>query len=192
MVKAIIVEGPRGTGKSSVTRLLREQIEGSTLINLTGFKANGEEGLHKITQYYEAFMPVLENLSGDYTVIFDRHFFSEAVYSQLYKSYSFKTQYAYWMRRLVNAVDELEVFYLTITDAVELDRRLNNRFNPNKVRLFDSIPENVQETFKQQSVYDSVMNTFKTIYGERSDVTYVEIDTTDKTLEEIKDIILPF
>lgn len=188
LVKAIIVEGPRGSGKSSVTRLLRDQIEGSTLINLTGFKANGQDGLHKITQYYEAVMSMLDNLRGDYTIIFDRHFFSEAVYSQLYKSYEFKTQYDYWMRRLVDAVDELEVFYLTISDVNEL----NNRLNRNKVKLFDSVPENVQETLKQQHVYDSVMSRFKTLYGDRSDVTYLKIDTTGITVEEIKDMILPF
>jgi deoxyguanosine kinase len=188
LVKAIIIEGPRGTGKSTVTRLLRNQIEGSTLINLTGFKANGSEGLNKVLRYYGNIMPILENLTGDYIFIFDRHFFSEMVYSPVYKSYDFSEPYAHLMQRLVNAVDELEVYYFTISDDQELNRRLNR----DKVKLFDSVPENVEETRKQQVGYDRVMGTFERLYGDRENVTYAKIDTTGRTPEEIVDMIIPF
>jgi thymidylate kinase len=190
LVKAIIVEGPRGAGKSAVTRILRNRIEGSTLINLTGFKADHTYGFDKIYQYYDrSILPILENLDGDYTFIFDRHFFSEMVCSELYKSYDFGMAYVELMRRLVDSVDELEVYYLRITDPDELNRRLNSR---EKVKLFDSVPENVGQSLQQQKEYDKWMDIFDFNFGNLDHVSYVTIDTSNMAPEEIADIILPF
>lgn len=188
MAKLIIIEGPRGVFKSTVTRLLRDRIEGSTLINLTGFKENGQQGYLKIWNYYENVMRMIEGLQDDYTLIFDRHFFSEMVYSRLYKSYDFTKAYVLLIQRLLNAAEEIEVYYFTIKDVHVLNERLNRK----KLNLFDSVPENVEETMKQQVGYDWVMSTFERMTEGLEHVTYRKLDTTNRQPEELADMIYPF
>lgn len=191
MVKAIIVEGARGTYKSTVTRLLRNRIEGSTLINLTGFKEDGEDGLKKIVNYYDSLFKYIENLRGDQTLIFDRIFFTEQVMSTLYKKYDFTTNYHHLCDKLMTSFDELELFYFTIQDTKELSTRLNR----NKLPLFGHIPENVTETMKQQSLYDEMFSDFNLSYMKlfpSKDTSLMKIDTTQKSSQEIVDMIIPF
>lgn len=194
MAKAVILEGPRATGKSTVARQLREQIWGSTWINPTGFSDDNLDGLLKIGTYYKGFFEMFKSmnenkrLTGEMVFIFDRFFFSEMVYSQLYKKYDFESHYKMFCEILLEVFDEVEIYYLRHSDEAELNKRINR----DKVDLFDAIPENVQEIMKQQAKYDKVFFAFEQEHAGQQNLMTFHIDTSDKTIEEVVDIIHPF
>lgn len=187
--KVIILEGPRGAGKSSVAQALRHSIEGSTLINLTGFKMRGPEGYNKISYYYRAWMELLSNMNGDYTLIFDRTFFSEMVYSTLYKDYDFKSRYFELCEELMTTIGEigdLYLFYLTVDD----DEVLGQRLIRDKVKLFDQVPEDVVESQRQRREYDYIMKNFMLTYWDRKELHFTRLDTSHQTVESIRNSIM--
>ncbi len=193
-MKAIMLEGPRATGKSTVSRRLREEIWGSTWINPTGFSDDGLDGLLKIATYYRGFFDMFQKmkenqrLTKDMVFIFDRFFFSEMVYSQLYKQYDFDTHYEMFCKELFEVFDEVEIYYLHHSDEQELIHRINRE----KVDLFDAIPENVQEIMKQQAKYDEVLFAFEKEHAGQPKLSMFHIDTSDKTIDEVVEIIHPF
>nr|MDH3154359.1 hypothetical protein [Bacillus licheniformis] len=92
----IILEGARGTGKSSVAYKLRRRLKHSTLINPTGFHEDGDKGLAKISNYYEGIFDLLYKWKArvsDNTTILDRFFPTEMVFSSLYKEYDFHQKF---------------------------------------------------------------------------------------------------
>lgn len=193
-IKAVILEGPRATGKSTVARRLREEIWGSTWINPTGFSDDGHDGLVKIGAYYKGFFDMFRSMKrnhqelGDVTFIFDRFFFSEMVYSQLYKTYDFEPHYKQFCKELLEVFDEVEIHYLRHSEEHELISRINR----DKVDLFDAIPENVQEIMKQQAKYDEVLFAFEKEHAGQPKLSMFHIDTSDKTIDEVVEIIHPF
>lgn len=194
MLKLIILEGPRGTGKSTITRKLRDKVDGATLINLTGFKADGDEGLKKIKKYYDAMDTYIHHLAMSphmYTVIFDRTFFSEVVYSQIYKSYDFTTAYRYLVNSLFDCADELHLFYLRLSDKDKMRERLNR----DKVQLFDKIEESVAESFKQQEYYDALFRDMPSVLlDDKIDTSgkhnFTTIDTDDLSIDDVFNMIM--
>lgn len=194
-LKVICVEGARGEGKSSVAQALRHSIFGSTLINLTGFTDTGEEGFSKISNYYRAIvMDLLANLKGDYTIIFDRMFFSEMVYSRLYKDYDFTERYHELCKQLAGVMrmtgGDFYLYYFNTSDREELARRNGLRKEAGKALLFDSVDESTLQWIRQQQEYKSVMADFNIHYGDRMGIHYEEIDTSGRSIVDIRDMIL--
>lgn len=188
MLKVHILEGPRGTGKSTVARLLRDTIDGATLINPTGFGTDGEEGLHKISEYYQALDAYLHDLASadhEFTVIFDRTFFSEWVYSRIYKSYDFSPMYNYLLTSLLACAESVHLFFLTIEDDVELANRLSR----DKVKLFDHVEESVIQSTKQQEYYKKLFSGIESNFVDKKG-GYMVIDTSKLTPAEVKERIM--
>ncbi len=149
MNKLIILEGHRLTGKSTVSRVLRERINYATLLNPTGFKEDGERGLQKIVDYYDNWLYFLENLEKhkDLTFIFDRQIFSEMVYSRLYKQYDF----AFYFQRILLAmldVAHIDLFVLELNNDAELLRRAQRDKVP-----FAGIADSVEQVRAQREGY---------------------------------------
>jgi thymidylate kinase len=89
-----IFEGARGTGKSTLAFKMRQRTPETTLINFTGFHTDGEAGLWKATYYYKTWFKYLFQMyNHDSKLVFDRFYFSESVFSNLYKEYDFLNTY---------------------------------------------------------------------------------------------------
>lgn len=188
MLKAIVLEGPRGTGKSTVTRLLRETIDGATLINMTGFKTDGAEGLAKITDYYTALFDYLKTLSDSpytFVVIFDRTFFSEMVYAPIYKSYDFTPIYNRLLKLLFNCTDSLHLFFLKVSDTNVLSSNLNR----DKVLLFDQVEESITQSMKQQQYYETLFESIEEHFVGK-ERCYKVIDTSYLSPIQVKEVIM--
>lgn len=182
-MKNIIIEGPRGTGKSTVTKILRENILNSTLINCTGFNEQGEEGIRKTMKYYNSWFNFFKDLKGtDMTFVHDRFYFSEMIYSTLYKDYNFEEEFQILNRRLKHSFDDVYLILLVINDA-EL---LHNRLIRNKEALFGWVDENVTESFKQQYLYSHYLDRIPKNTG----IKYHVIEVDDLTPEEVSQKII--
>lgn len=115
----IIVEGPQGTGKTTVTNYLREKMSATDLYRLSGIKDRTETGKEKIRIKYEKLLDYVENCK-DINMIFDRNFFSNEVYARLgYQNYSFADVYEKLLKRLdnIDANIYLVILYLEEEDA---------------------------------------------------------------------------
>jgi deoxyguanosine kinase len=181
-MKVVIIEGARGTGKSTVARKIREQISEITLVNPTGFHLDGKEGLAKISKYYDKWLDLLWSMKDeDVTLVFDRFFFSEMVFSKLYKSYDFSKQYDELLFDLRTLPCDIDIIFFTIDDEEELKSRLVRDKVP-----FGKAEETVSETSKQQVVYKDIMSDILAEYS--SDTFRLSyVDTTQKTPEQVQE-----
>jgi RecA-family ATPase len=120
----IIVEGPQGTGKTTVTNYLREKMSATDLYRLAGIKDRTETGKEKIRIKYEKLLEYIENCE-DINMIFDRNFFSNEVYARLgYQNYSFTDVYENLLKRLDKINAEIYLVILYLEDENEFNIRL--------------------------------------------------------------------
>lgn len=181
MARLTVVEGARGGGKSLLARRLRDRVNYSTLINFTGFPDKGAAGHKKVADYYNAFIDLLAELRGkDYNFICDRMFFSEMVYSRLYKDYDFRVTYNMLADELARNVDRLDIFYLTVNDSAVLEQRLVRDKVP-----FATAVENVEQSLRQQEAYDQLFFELDLFYGAYDHIGIHKVDTTMLTPDDV-------
>lgn len=182
MLNITILEGARGTGKSTITSKIRQLVPETTLINPTGFHLDGHEGLTATTSYYDSWMSFLYSLKyHDSNLLFDRFYFSEQVYSKLYKEYSFENFYNELNLDLASLGSEgvkIDIIFLKINDEEELKHRLMRDKVP-----FGKAEESVNETIRQQREYEKL---FKQL-DETLNIHIIDTDgkTTDEVYQEI-------
>lgn len=190
MLDITIFEGSRGCGKSTLARMMRDRISESTLINPTGFHTDGELGLHTVSYYYGAWTLFLNDMIGhDSHIIFDRFYFSEMVYSFLYKNYDFTSEFKHLNNQLMDLAREevnIDIFFLYNTNKKELSDRLIR----NKVP-FATAEDTVEESISQQKRYSIMFDSFqKNIAYPDSPIKLHYINTEGITTEDIYSEIL--
>lgn len=178
-----ILEGARGTGKSTLAFKLRQRTPETTLINFTGFHTDGEEGLSRVSDYYKTWITFLLAMGQhESNYVFDRFYFSEQVFSKLYKEYDFTDNY-----ELLNDFIEdlsffgvkINIFFLTINDEEELKQRLIRDKVP-----FGKAEESVTETLAQQAQYAENFRAFQFMYA-NDNLKVHTVDTSGKTNEQV-------
>lgn len=183
-MKNIVIEGARGTGKSTVARYARENTTNSTLVNFTGFNEQGQEGLNKVATYYSNWFSFFGKMrGGDFLFIHDRFYFSEMVYSKLYKDYDFTVTYDFLNQVVPTFFDEIQLVFLVGTEE-SMRRNLVRE----KAQLFGNVEESVEESMKQHHEYAALCYDLagKNIPG----LTIHRIQVDGKTVKEIGDEIL--
>lgn len=98
----IIIEGPQGSGKSTMANFLRDNLACSNLYRLTGIKDKTITGYEKNKNMYFNLIDYMASLEETgLNLIFDRTFFTEQVYASLgYKDYKFDDVYEELVKRL--------------------------------------------------------------------------------------------
>lgn len=112
--RMIIIEGPQGTGKTTLANFLRDNIAGSNLYRLSGQRDKSKSGLDKSIKMYDALLDYLKRMEDvPMDMIFDRTFMTEEVYARLgYKDYSFTEQYQKYAEMLNNL--NYDIYYITL------------------------------------------------------------------------------
>lgn len=185
MVDITILEGARGTGKSTLAFKMRQRISETTLINPTGFHLDGDKGMEKVADYYDVWFSFLTDISKHKSsILFDRFYFSEKVFSSLYKKYNFTLDYEYYnfkLNELSKQGVRINIFFLTINDEEELKTRLVRDKVP-----FGKAEESVKETLLQQKEYEKLFDKLRN----ESILNIHYIDTSGKTTDEVYEEIL--
>ena len=112
--KIIIVEGPQGAGKTTITDYIRKAIPYTNLYRLSGTADTTKKGKEKAKEMYEDLIDYIEKLQNkSINLIFDRTFFTEEVYCRLgFKEYSFTDVYNKLLDRLAKM--DFDIYYITL------------------------------------------------------------------------------
>ncbi len=162
-IKLIVIEGPQGTGKTTLANYLRENIAGSNLYRLSGQKDKTKSGKILSQNMYNALLDYLEKMQEvPMDLIFDRTFFTEEVYARLgYKEYSFSDVYAGLLNRFSKLNFDIYFICLYLEDTDLYIKRLarESHHNYQAFKLENSV--NQQNAYLKMS--EEIKNTYPNI-----------------------------
>ena len=164
--KIIIVEGPQGAGKTTITDYIRNVIPYTNLYRLNGTSDSTEQGKIKSTKMYDDLMNYIECLENmSINLLFDRTFFTEEIYCRLgFKEYSFTDVYEKLLGRLSQM--DFDIYYISLylknTDEYELRLKRDGKANVKYAKF------NVESSINQQNAYlnmaDEIEKKYKNIH----------------------------
>lgn len=166
--KIIIVEGPQGVGKTTITDFIRNTVPYTNLYRLSGTSDSSKSGKIKSKKMYADLIEYIEKLQNmSINLLFDRTFFTEEIYCRLgLKDYSFTDEYAKLIDRLSKM--DFEIYYITLylDDTEVYEERLkrsgkavvkyskfdkNNSINQQEEYL--KMADEIKENYPQIKVY---------------------------------------
>lgn len=179
--KIIIVEGPQGTGKTTLTDYLRTVIAGSNLYRLSGQKDKKASGKEKSRFMYESLLEYMKNMENiPMDLIFDRTFFSEEVYARLgYKEYSFTDVYQSLVEKLCALNYEIYFIVLYLENTMLYQQRLLRDIHHNYQAF------SVENSVSQQNCYLEIAHELEN----KMNVCPIAMDNFEKAYEKINELL---
>lgn len=186
--KIIIVEGPQGVGKTTITDYIRHTIPYTNLYRLSGTADITIAGKEKARVMYEDLVEYIGKLQNkSINLLFDRTFFTEEIYCRLgFKEYTFRDIFDKLLDKLAKM--DFEIYYITLylSNEDEFVKRLD-REGKTKVKYTDF---NKQSSVNQQNEYLKLAEEIKKKYKK---INVINIDNcrdladVKKELKEILD-----
>ena len=182
--KLIVIEGPQGAGKTTVTDFIRHKIPYTNLYRLNGTADSSPTGREKSKEMYTDLVDYIEKLQNkSINLLFDRTFFTEEIYCRLgFKEYEFTDIYEELLERISKM--DFEIYYITLylSDEDEFERRLAREGKgETKYAKFSK-----ESSVKQQNAY---LTLAKEIREKYESIHVVDIDTCIG-LENVKEKIV--
>ena len=178
--KIIIVEGPQGVGKTTITDYIRYAIPYTNLYRLSGTADISKEKKEKAKVMYEDLLEYIEKLQNkSINLLFDRTFFTEEIYCRLgFKEYSFTDVYTKLIDKLASL--DFDIYYITLylSNINEFTKRLN-REGKTKVKFTEF---NKNSSNNQQNEYLKLAEEIKKKY---KNIHVVNIDNS-RDLNDVK------
>ena len=185
--KLIVVEGPQGSGKTTVTDYIRHGLKYTNLYRLCGTSDSTPSGKKKAEDMYIDLLDYIKKLENQsINLVFDRTFFTEEIYCRLdFKEYKFTDVYEKLVEKFNNL--DFDIYYITLyleDTSLYLERLVRNDKAITEYAKF-----NAKSSIKQQNEYlkmaDEISSKYKNIK-----VFKVSNDTDEQTLKaKIKDIL---
>ncbi|MBR3280484.1 MAG: deoxynucleoside kinase [Clostridia bacterium] len=186
--KLIVVEGPQGAGKTTVTDFIRHKIPYTNLYRLSGSSDNTPSGKPKSVSMYNDLLDYIEKLQNkSINLVFDRTFFTEYVYCNLgFKEFDYREEFLTFLERFASFDFDIYYINLYLSDTDEFEARLaRDGKGVNKYAKFSK-----ESSVKQQDEYMKVASEIQEKYGDKIHV--VNIDTCvgiDKVKEQIASLL---
>ena len=182
--KLIVIEGPQGAGKTTVTDFIRHKIPYTNLYRLNGTSDSSPTGKEKSKEMYNDLVDYIGKLQNkSINLLFDRTFFTEEVYCRLgFKEYTFTDVYEELLKRVSDM--DFDIYYITLylSDEDEFERRLAREGKgETKYAKFSK-----ESSVKQQNAYLELANEIKEKYEK---INVINIDTC-VGLEGVKEKIV--
>lgn len=185
--KIIIVEGPQGVGKTTITDFIRNSIPYTNLYRLCGTHDVTKTGREKSIKMYDALMNYIENMQNtNVNLLFDRTFFTEEIYCRLgKKDYTFTDIYERLLEKL--SLLDFDIYYITLylKDEDEYEKRLNR---PEKAKTKNADFEK-SSSIIQQEEYLKMADEIKSQYKNINVVNINNSRPIEEVKKEIKDLL---
>ena len=125
--KLIVVEGPQGAGKTTITDFLRYSLSYTNLYRLSGTADSSPTGKKKAEDMYVDLIEYIKKLENkNINLVFDRTFFTEENYCRLgKKQYDFSDVYVKLLKEFSKL--DFEIYYITL--YLENEKLYNERLN---------------------------------------------------------------
>jgi thymidylate kinase len=185
--KLIVIEGPQGAGKTTITDYIRHKLPYTNLYRLNGSNDSSPTGKAKSVEMYTDLLDYIEKLQNkNINLLFDRTFFTEAIYCRLgFKEFSYDDVFDVFLERLANF--DFETYYITLylSDTNEFETRLARSDKAIiKYAKFDK-----DSSIKQQDAYLKMADEVKQEF--RDKIKVINIDTCIG-LEGVKEEIMKY
>lgn len=178
--KLIVVEGPQGAGKTTITDYLRYSLSYTNLYRLCGTSDSTPTGKKKAEDMYVdllEYMKKMENKSIN--MVFDRTFFTEENYCRLgLKEYSFTDVYNGLLEDFSKL--DFEIYYITL--YLRDESLYNDRLNREGKATFKNAKFKAENSINQQKTYLEMAEEIKEKYP---NINVINI-ANDRDLEEVK------
>ena len=178
--KIIIVEGPQGVGKTTITDFIRNSISYTNLYRLCGTHDVTKTGREKSIKMYDALMNYIESMQNtNVNLLFDRTFFTEEIYCRLgKKEYKFTDVYDRLLEKLSKL--DFDIYYITLylENEDEYSKRLDR---PDKAKMKNADFEK-SSSIIQQEEYLKMSNEIKNKY---KNINVVNINNS-RPIEDVK------
>ena len=149
--KLIVVEGPQGAGKTTVTDFIRHGLKYTNLYRLCGTADSTPSGKKKATDMYYDLLEYIKKLENQsINLVFDRTFFTEEIYCRLnFKEYKFTDVYEDLLKKFNNL--DFDIYFITLY-LEDTDLYLKRLMRSDK-----AVPEyakfTAQSSINQQNAY---------------------------------------
>ena len=179
----LLIHGAQGSGKSTITNLLREKMTHTTLLRLAGVPSNQEEANHQALRYHVAMLEAVNQAYGTgMNFIFDRSYLCEKVYANLgFKTHSFEKEIKVITTGMKELAKRYNVYFVLLTASEEV---FEKRLKREGKAVFESVQFSPINSITQQEEY---LNEFENLPEE---VGVLIIPTNHMTAEEIADFII--
>ncbi len=179
--KLIVVEGPQGAGKTTITDFLRYSISYTNLYRLSGTSDSTTTGKKKAEEMYIDLLEYMKKMENkNINMVFDRTFFTEENYCRLgKKEYSFTDVY-YKLLEDFSKLD-FEIYYITL--YLKDEKLYSERLNREGKAIFKESIYNAENSINQQRIYLKIAEEIKEKYP---NINVVNI-ANDKDLNEVKE-----
>ncbi len=185
--KLIIVEGPQGGGKTTVTDFIRHGLSYTNLYRLSGTSDSTPSGKQKAAEMYYDLLDYIEKLENkSINLVFDRTFFTEEIYSRLkFKQYDFSDVYNELVERFSKL--DFDIYYITL--YLKDTNLFINRLHRSNKAVFDYAKFDIQSSINQQEQYLKMADEISSKYSNIK-VFKVSNDGDEQELKnKIKDIL---
>ena len=183
--KIIIVEGPQGVGKTTMTDFIRNSLSYTNLYRLCGTSDVTKTGKAKAVKMYDTLLDYNKNLENtSVNLLFDRTFFTEEIYCRLgFKDYSFSDEYEKLLKRLSQMDFDIYYFALYLKNEDEYVKRLDRAGKAG----YKNSPFNKENSINQQNAYlkmaDEIQEKYPNIHVYKIDNSKPEEETKAEILE---------
>lgn len=149
--KLIIIEGPQGAGKTTVTDYIRYALKYTNLYRLCGTSDSTPTGKKKAEDMYFDLLEYLEKMQNkSINLLFDRTFFTEEIYSRLkFKEYDFSDVYQKLLKKF--SMLDFDIYYITL--YLEDTSLFETRLARDGKAVLDYAKFNIESSVNQQNEY---------------------------------------